>query len=350
MIDHLLSPFISDRGSKTGDRPSSFLLSSFFFLLIILIAAFLRFHHLPSLPPGLNFDEAGSGVAALEILGGAPKIWWRLGGGQEPFWPYLTALTTALWGNIPLSLRLPAAFVGILTVAATYRLVLTLFAGYGSNRYVLALLTALGLALSDWHLHFSRLGFRAILLPLFAALAFHFFWQAVNGQKSEVSGQKSEVSGQWSGANSQKNRVSSLTLAAFFTALAVYSYLAARLLPFIPVIFLALRLLIHRRLTTLTKPKSYPLPPPTTYFLLPTPDSSLPLPSSSTLPSTPPILWPVPPPSRFSIRNGITATCGARFGTLSSSPWEPSSALARRQPPGQPARSTRPSPPPHPFF
>ncbi|GAB4443846.1 MAG: hypothetical protein Kow0031_26180 [Anaerolineae bacterium] len=44
-------------------------------LLILLLAALLRFHQLPSLPPGLNFDEAGNGAAALDVLAGEPRLW-----------------------------------------------------------------------------------------------------------------------------------------------------------------------------------------------------------------------------------------------------------------------------------
>lgn len=259
-----LSDPLADRKSylQIATRPSSFLISYLLFLFIILIATFLRLYYLPSLPPGLNFDEAGSGVAALEILNGAPKIWWRLGGGQEPLWPYLTAVTTSIWGNVPLSLRLPAVLAGILTIAAVYRLVLTLFTGYGQNRYWLALFAAAGLALSDWHLHFSRLGFRAILLPLFSALAFHFFWQVVSRQKIYLLRFIPPF---------KTFYVPGLALAALFTALAVYSYLAARLLLFIPVIFLTLQLLIHRRLAIFTKTKSSPLASSsllTPYYLL----------------------------------------------------------------------------------
>ncbi|MCB0167628.1 MAG: glycosyltransferase family 39 protein, partial [Anaerolineae bacterium] len=118
-------------------------------LLVLLLAAGLRLYHLPSLPPGLNFDEAGNGVAALDILDGHPQVWWRIGGGKEPLWPYLVALSTAVLGPSPLALRLPAALFGILTVAAVYPLTLALF-----RRRYLALLAMLGLALSDWHLHF----------------------------------------------------------------------------------------------------------------------------------------------------------------------------------------------------
>lgn len=188
-------------------------------LVVLLVAAFLRFYQLPALPPGLNFDEAGSGVAGLDILQGAPKIWWRLGGGQEPLWPYLAALATAILGNIPLALRLPAAAAGILSVAATYRLAATLPL---PRRHTVALLASLGLALSGWHIHFSRLGFRAILLPLFSTLGFYFLWRAILAAPARRASSRLVV------------------LAALFMALATYSYLAARLLPLVFVLFFGL--------------------------------------------------------------------------------------------------------------
>ncbi len=236
---------------KTNPQPLP-LHSQFTIILVLLIAVFFRLIQLPTLPPGLNFDEAGSGVAALEILSGAPRIWWRLGGGQEPFWPYLTALSTAIFGQIPLALRLPAALTGILTVAAVYPLLLKLLAGQKPrDHYLVAVLTALGLALSDWHLHFSRLGFRAILLPLFSTLAFYFFWCSLRG-RSHAKRSEATRSGQilrftlrrslWSqGKLFYVLLNASLVLSALFTALAIYSYLAARLLWLVPILFLGLQ-------------------------------------------------------------------------------------------------------------
>ncbi len=226
--------------------------SPFTIILVLLLTAFFRFAELPALPPGLNFDEAGSGVAALEILSGALRIWWRLGGGQEPFWPYLTALSTAIFGQIPLALRLPAAFVGVLTVATAYPLLRTLFAHQDRHdRYLVALLTVLGLAVSDWHLHFSRLGFRAILLPLFSSLAFYFFWRSlrVSRQSQWEATHSSEVSSQNSKFTSHvllNSSLATLALSTFFVALAIYSYLAARLLWLVPVLFLGLQWLIAK--------------------------------------------------------------------------------------------------------
>lgn len=218
----------------------------FTIILVLLIAAFFRLVQLPTLPPGLNFDEAGSGVAALEVLSGAPRLWWRLGGGQEPFWPYLTALSTAIFGQTPLALRLPAALAGILTVAAVYPLLLKLLTGQKPrDRYLVAVLTALGLALSDWHLHFSRLGFRAILLPLFSTLAFYFFWCSLRG-RSQAKQPEVRRNGQISRFMFHVLPAAPLAVSAFFTALAIYSYLAARLLWLVPILFLGLQGLIAK--------------------------------------------------------------------------------------------------------
>lgn len=227
-------------------------------LAIILVATFLRFYQLPVLPPGLNFDEAGNGVAALDILQGNPKLWWRIGGGKEPFWPYLIALSTAVLGNIPLALRLPAAFTGILNVAAVYPLARRLFRGSDPqsrrNGQMIAVLTVLGLALSGWHLHFSRLGFRAILLPLLSTLGFYFFWRSI--VRRQVSGVRFYVSrithriprmpvlSQAEGAH--HTPPINLILSSLFLALAIYAYLAARLLPLVLIVFFTLDWLIYR--------------------------------------------------------------------------------------------------------
>ena len=196
-------------------------------LAIILFAAFLRLYQLPTLPPGLNFDEAGNGVAAFDILNGAPQLWWRIGGGKEPVWPYLLAGWTAIWGNSALTLRLPAALIGSLTVAAVYPLTIRLFQGHHRQPRLIALLTMLGIAFSAWHLHFSRLGFRAILLPLFTALAFYFLWTGMSATLTPHS--------------SRLSQLISFILATLFVALTIYSYLAGRLLFFIPLLFFALQ-------------------------------------------------------------------------------------------------------------
>lgn len=238
-------------------------------ILTLLIAAFLRLYWLPLLPPGLNFDEAGNGVAALDILNGEPHIWWRIGGGKEPLWPYLIALSTAGFGPIPLALRLPAAFTGILTVAAAYPLMLALF-----RRRTLALFTMLGLALSQWHLHFSRLGFRAILMPLLSTLAIYFFWKAFASMTRRTPYPSHAIRNTQYAVRNPHSLVMSVlpgswfaALSALFTALAIYAYLAGRLLPLVILLFAGLCWLHKQRTPASRPPTPHPLPL-TLYFLL----------------------------------------------------------------------------------
>jgi hypothetical protein len=188
-------------------------------IVILLGAALLRFYRLPLIPPGLNFDEAGNGVAALDILNGAPKLWWRIGGGKEPLWPYIISMTTGVLGFSPLALRLPAAFIGLLTVAVMVPLGNTLFQrGSRSNISSIGILTMAGVAFSVWHIHFSRLGFRAVLLPFLSALVILFFWKGWRSGKIGYS-----------------------LLTAALLALSIYSYLAARMLPLVLMAFIVVR-------------------------------------------------------------------------------------------------------------
>ncbi|MCB0198133.1 MAG: phospholipid carrier-dependent glycosyltransferase, partial [Anaerolineae bacterium] len=161
-------------------------------------------------------------------------------------------------GPIPLALRLPAAAVGILTVAAVYPLMRSI-----TGSRAIALLTMLGLALSDWHLHFSRLGFRAILFPLFATLALYFFHQAFRriiqpatqppGPQTHHPTIQPTIHPSNHPISNLQSPISNLPFSfsilysSFFTALAIYSYLAARLLPLVFVLFCLLAWLRTRR-------------------------------------------------------------------------------------------------------
>ena len=65
-----------------------------------------------------------------------------------------------------------------LTVPAIYWMTREAFSRTTLPARWLALWTALFMAFSYWHISLSRIGFRAIMLPLMAALAFGWFWRA----------------------------------------------------------------------------------------------------------------------------------------------------------------------------
>jgi 4-amino-4-deoxy-L-arabinose transferase-like glycosyltransferase len=134
-------------------------------LLIMLAGAAMRLIGLGSHPYGVYQDEAVNGLDALSVINGARPLYFEANNGREPFFIYLVAISTRLFGQNPLGLRAAAAFVGLLTIAATYLLGRT----WHSQRVGL-IATGL-LAVTLWHVHLSHISFRAGSLPLFSALS-----------------------------------------------------------------------------------------------------------------------------------------------------------------------------------
>ena len=186
-------------------------------ILILLVGTWLRVNDLAQIPPGLYHDEAFSGLDALSIVRGAGfPIFFEGNGGREPLFIYLHALSILLFGPTPFALRLPAAFVGILTLPVIFVLTRAISADR-KNSIGLALIATASLATFYWHLNFSRVGWRTITLPLFACLVFYFFWRA-----------------------RRTGRVRDHVLTGVFLGASLYTYLSARFLPFVLAAFWAL--------------------------------------------------------------------------------------------------------------
>jgi 4-amino-4-deoxy-L-arabinose transferase-like glycosyltransferase len=194
--------------------------------VVLLEAAALRLWRLDVLPPGLWYDEAINGVDIRMVLSGQGfPLYFAANSGREPLFLYLQALSVALLGPTPLGLRTVSAFTGIATVAAVHACGGVLFrsaaVGRGSDEGEeaqaawLAPLAAAILAVSYWHLSLSRLGLRAILLPLLSTVAIMVFWRA------------------WS-----RGRVRDYAWAGAWLGLSLYTYTSARLLPLVPILFI----------------------------------------------------------------------------------------------------------------
>lgn len=149
--------------------------------LILAIATFLRFFKLDSLPPGLHPDEAANGLDIISLIeNGNFAAIYDTNGPREALFFYCQAIFVWI-GNFfhiaaldytPLALRIAPAIIGIVTVWAIYLLGKELF-----NRNV-GLFAAAALAVSSWHVQFSRNGFRAIMAPLALIFLFYFFTKA----------------------------------------------------------------------------------------------------------------------------------------------------------------------------
>ena len=143
-------------------------------LTILLVASFFRLWDLNSVPPGLYPDVAMNGNDAIQALeSGHFKVFYPENNGREGLFINLIALSFKAFGPSVWSLRLMGAIAGILTVLALYFLTKELF------NFEIASISSFMLAVSFWHVNFSRLGFRAILAPLILILAFYFFWRGL---------------------------------------------------------------------------------------------------------------------------------------------------------------------------
>jgi 4-amino-4-deoxy-L-arabinose transferase-like glycosyltransferase len=191
--------------------------SRFFWLLVLtlLLAAFLRLWQLGALPPGLHYDEAADTIIAQQIARGeSTPIFVAAYTGKEVLFFYWAALWMKFIGPTAFAMRLAAALLGVLTVAATYWTVRELFAaphsrhGRGAGSEGVALLAAVFIATSFWHVLMSRLGFRSIGEPFIQALALAALFRGL-----------------------RLNRWGWIIAGGALTGLNLYTYLAARLFP-----------------------------------------------------------------------------------------------------------------------
>lgn len=205
-----------------------------FYLLLsftLLVGAFLRLWQLTIVPPGLHYDLAATALLGNQVaFEGYRPVFIQAFTGHEVLFYYWLALCFQLIGSSIFSLRLAAALLGILTVAATFFATFeVLRATRAEQPHLLAALATLFLATAFFHVTFSRFGFRAVTEPLIQSLALGFLFRGLNYQLRI--------------ANNGLVVIGYFVLAGFFTGLAAYTYLAARLFP-VPLAILWLALLV----------------------------------------------------------------------------------------------------------
>ncbi len=191
-------------------------------LVILAFAFFLRVYRIWEIPPALWYDEAFYGIDAQRVLQGNFQIFFAQNGGREPLFVYLQALALAVWGNADWVLRVVPIGAGVATVALMYPLGRVFFGATTRGRAV-GLVAAAALAVSFWHVSFSRMGLRVILLPFVSAIVMYFFWRG------------------W-----QAGRRRNFVYSGIALGLAMYTYLAARALPLVLFFFSVLWFLITR--------------------------------------------------------------------------------------------------------
>ena len=129
---------------------------------IILLASALRFWQLGHVPISPDWDEASLGYNAYSILHTGkdeygqflPIVFKSFGDYKPALYSYLAIPSILIFGLDVFAVRLPSALFGVLTVLITFFLVKELF-----KRNNIALLASFLLAISPWHIQFSRVAF-----------------------------------------------------------------------------------------------------------------------------------------------------------------------------------------------
>lgn len=186
------------------------------FWVILFLAIILRFYKLGAIPLSLDWDEVSNGYNAYSILktgrdeyGNFLPLYNRsFDDYKPPLYMYFNVPTVALFGLSEFAIRLPSALFGTATITLIYFLAKRLF-----ENEAISLLSMFFLAISPWHLQFSRVGFEANLGLFFGTATFTLLLYSLNLKNKKF----------------ETKKVLQLILAGIFLGLSLYSYHSLRI-------------------------------------------------------------------------------------------------------------------------
>ena len=199
---------------------------------ILLLAFVLRFYKLSSYPPSLYWEEAALGYDAYSLLktgrdhrgNSWPIVYLEsFMDYKPPLYVYTAIPSIAIFGLNEFAIRFPSALFGTLTVLVIYFLIRELFKE--KKELEIGLIASFLLAISPWHLQFSRAAFESNLGLFLVTTGALFFLKAI-----------------------KPPRLSNLFLpfSAIFFSLSLYAYHGTRV--FTPLLVLTLGLLFIKKL------------------------------------------------------------------------------------------------------
>ncbi len=197
------------------------------FIVVLCLAAMLRAWRLDSVPPGLTHDEASNGHDAAAVLQGVRPIYFTVGYGHEPLYPYSVALVMSLLGATDIALRLTTVGWGLALILLSYGFVRRLFGPLP------ALLTAAWMAVSFWCVMTSRVGLRAITLATTFTASALCFWMAFPPPPRPSPSQGEGARWVW------------WVFSGVFLGAAIYTYMASRAMPAVYLLFLAYLIILR---------------------------------------------------------------------------------------------------------
>ena len=206
-------------------------------IAILSLAIFLRLYQLNITPPGIWYDEAYNGLDAIKAMEtGDYTIFYSENYGREGLYINALAVSFKIFGVNSFALRFPSALFGILTVLGFYFLLKKL-----KLTKTTTILGTFVLATSFYHLNFSRIAFRAIMVPLLLTWSFYFFIKGFYIIKEHTTSKVGFL---------RKILASALFnffMAGALTGIGLHTYIAYRVVPLIFVIILFVFLLIYKR-------------------------------------------------------------------------------------------------------
>ena len=191
--------------------------------LLFLVGMFVRVWKIDKVPASLFGDEVDVGLQANSILttgkdyfgNRLPVMFHSFSEYRLPMQLYMNSFSIGLFGLNEVGVRVPAVVMGLLSIFALYLLAREVF---GKK---VALISAIFLALSPWHLMFSRQANDAGIVLPFVLLGTYFFVKATKKYKF-------------------------LFFSAIFFSLGIYAYAIASL--FVPLFVLVLALIYRKQI------------------------------------------------------------------------------------------------------
>jgi len=194
-------------------------------LIIILLAFWVRVHNIENAPSGVYPDEAVNGIDALKSFkSGEYKWFYPDNNGREGLFINLIAFSYSIFGVTIMGLKFPSIIFGTLSVLGTYLITKELFRSRRAG-----ILAAFFIAFSFWSINFSRIAFRAIMLPTILSFSFYFLFRGIRTFRGFSI--KKEV---------LRNYLY-FALAGFIFGIGLHTYIAFRIAPgILAILFLAL--------------------------------------------------------------------------------------------------------------
>ncbi|MDE6167823.1 MAG: glycosyltransferase family 39 protein, partial [Acetatifactor sp.] len=194
-------------------------------MIIFLAGSLVRLLFLGEQPMGLHQDEAYSAYNSWAVMnygidsfGYTRPVYYTVwGSGMSVLYSYLTMPFFALFGISTITIRLPQAIMGSISIIVVYGLGKEMFHSGWMGTFFAFLM-----AINPWHIHQSRFGLDCNLAVPMLLLAMYFFCRYLNGKKKSFWG------------------------AAIFWGLTLYSYVLTWLV--IPLILLASLIILHKKI------------------------------------------------------------------------------------------------------